>query len=396
MRSVDFEIAAGEIVTIFGHDGAGKTTLLRAMFGLTRPRAGEVRLAGSIITGRAPSLNIADGLAMVPQGHGIFRTLSVLQNLELGGFEITQRALVEERLERVYSLFPLLKERRRQIGGTLSGGQQQMLAIGMALMSEPRVLLLDEPSIGLAPLLVERVTESIREINASYGTTILLVEQNLKQGLTVAHRAVVLNRGEKRFDGDPAALTPPLSGRIVLNRGKSELCFHHRRPDRSTSICTRALASSLFKGATRYYVTRFRVGVPEMRMLSNLGREGPLAAHQFVALTAMDKAIVSRVLAALARRSYIAPFSSETDPRRRIWQIAASGNKLVNRLRPVWRKREAIIQADLSPDEQAHLISMLQRMFEASERLRDQEAREVARDSRSRRPQRKQTRAFSV
>ena len=133
-----------------------------------------------------------------------------------------------------------------------------------------------------------------------------------------------------------------------------------------------------------------------MRMLSNLGREGPPAAHQFVALTAMDKAIVSRVLAALARRSYIAPFSSETDPRRRIWQIAASGNKLVNRLRPVWRKREAIIQADLSPDEQAHLISMLQRMFEASERLRDQEAREVARDSRSRRPQRKQSRAFSV
>jgi branched-chain amino acid transport system ATP-binding protein len=206
VRGIDLAVAEREIVTILGHNGAGKTTLLRTVFGLAKPSAGRVRLAARDITGRAPSLNIADGLAMVPQGHGIFRTLSVLQNLELGGFEIASAQVRAERLDRVFGLFPLLKERVRQIGGTMSGGQQQMLAIGMALMSEPRVLLLDEPSIGLAPALVERVMQSIREINATHGTTIVLVEQNLKHGLAVAHRAVVLNRGEKRFDGDPMEL----------------------------------------------------------------------------------------------------------------------------------------------------------------------------------------------
>jgi branched-chain amino acid transport system ATP-binding protein len=138
----------------------------------------------------------------VPQGHGIFRTLSVLQNLELGGFEITGRHVVEERPERVYGLLPVLKDRLKQIGATMSGCQQKMLAIGMALMSEPRLLLLEKPSVGLAPQLVERVMQSIRDINASYATTIVLVEQNLKHGLAVAQRAVVLNRGEKRFDGN--------------------------------------------------------------------------------------------------------------------------------------------------------------------------------------------------
>jgi branched-chain amino acid transport system ATP-binding protein len=143
---------------------------------------------------------------MVPQGHGIFRTLGVRQNLELGGFSITDRQVMAERLARVFALFPVLRERQQQIGGTLSGGQQQMLAIGMALMSAPRLLILDEPSIGLAPLLVERVMASIREINRTYGTTILLVEQNLKHGLAIASRAVVVNRGAKVYDGDPAAL----------------------------------------------------------------------------------------------------------------------------------------------------------------------------------------------
>jgi len=205
VRGVDLEVGPGEIVTVLGHNGAGKTTLLRAVFGLNRVRDGQVMFAGRDITGRTPSANIADGIALVPQGHGIFRSLSVVQNLELGGFSITDRRVMAERMARAFALFPILAERRSQIGGTLSGGEQQMLAIGMALMSAPRFLILDEPSIGLAPLLVERVMEAIREINRG-GTAILLVEQNLKHGLAVASRAVVLNRGLKVFDGDPAEL----------------------------------------------------------------------------------------------------------------------------------------------------------------------------------------------
>jgi branched-chain amino acid transport system ATP-binding protein len=206
VSGIDLAVDPGEIVAVFGHNGAGKTTLLRAIFGLIRPRAGRVGFGARDITFRSPSDNIADGLAMVPQGHGIFRTLNVRQNLELGGFTVTDRGVIAERLQRVFALFPVLGERQAQIGGTLSGGQQQMLAIGMALMSGPRLLILDEPSIGLAPALVERVMASIREINVSYGTSILLVEQNLKHALQIAGRAVVLNRGAKIYDGDPAAL----------------------------------------------------------------------------------------------------------------------------------------------------------------------------------------------
>jgi DNA-binding MarR family transcriptional regulator len=146
----------------------------------------------------------------------------------------------------------------------------------------------------------------------------------------------------------------------------------------SINFHVHALASSLFKGATRYYVAHFGVGLPEMRVLSNLGREGPLAAHQLVALTAMDKALVSRVLATLSRRTYIAASSPETDPRRRSWELTRLGQDLVRRLRPVWREREAIIQADLSPEEQAQLQNMLRRMFVASERLRAREARDLS------------------
>lgn len=206
VRGVDLAVQANEIVVVLGHNGAGKTTLLRTVFGLIRPQSGRVVFDGRDITSRSPSANIADGLALVPQGHGIFRTLTVRQNLELGGFVVTDRRLLAERVEQAFALFPILQERQQQIGGTLSGGQQQMLAIGMALMSGPRLLILDEPSIGLAPLLVERVMASIREINRTLGTTILLVEQNLKHGLAIAARAVVLNRGSKVYDGDPAAL----------------------------------------------------------------------------------------------------------------------------------------------------------------------------------------------
>ncbi|TCR62533.1 ABC transporter ATP-binding protein [Bosea sp. BK604] len=213
VNGVDLVVEPGEIVTVLGHNGAGKTTLLRGIFGLIRLKSGKVGFDGRDITGRSPSDNILDGVALVPQGHGIFRSLTVQQNLELGGFSVTDKAVIAERIARVFGLFPILEERHRQIGGTLSGGQQQMLAIGMALMSGPRLLILDEPSIGLAPLLVERVMDSIREINAELGTTILLVEQNLKQGLAVANRAIVLNRGTKLYDGSPAELAD--EGRLI-------------------------------------------------------------------------------------------------------------------------------------------------------------------------------------
>jgi branched-chain amino acid transport system ATP-binding protein len=206
VSGIDLALSRGEIVVVLGHNGAGKTTLLRAIFGLIRSRAGTVTFGAREITGRSPSANIADGLALVPQGHGIFRTLSVRRNLDLGSFAVTDRSVIAERLQRVFALFPILRERQSQIGGTLSGGEQQMLAIGMALMSGPRLLILDEPSIGLAPLLVERVMASIHEINRGYGTTILLVEQNLKHALKIAKRAVVLNRGTKIYDGSPVTL----------------------------------------------------------------------------------------------------------------------------------------------------------------------------------------------
>jgi branched-chain amino acid transport system ATP-binding protein len=206
VRDVALTLRTGEIVVVLGHNGAGKTTLVRAIFGLIRASAGRVSFDGRDITGRSPSANIADGLALVPQGHGIFRTLNVRRNLELGGFSVTSRDAIAERMERVFALFPVLRERQAQIGGTLSGGQQQMLAIGMALMPAPRLLILDEPSIGLAPLLVERVMESIREINENYGTTILLVEQNPRLALKIAARAVVMNRGAKIYDGVPEVL----------------------------------------------------------------------------------------------------------------------------------------------------------------------------------------------
>jgi branched-chain amino acid transport system ATP-binding protein len=206
IRGIDVAVQPAEIVGVLGHNGAGKTTLARAICGIITPRAGRVMLGDADITGRQPSRNVADGLAIVPQGHGIFPNLTVRKNLELGGLVVKDRSLLPERVDEVFKLFPILRERQGQIGGTMSGGEQQMLAIGMALMSKPRVLVLDEPSIGLAPLLVERVMESVRQINSFYGTSILMVEQNLRHCLATASRVIVINRGEKVFDGPAAEL----------------------------------------------------------------------------------------------------------------------------------------------------------------------------------------------
>jgi branched-chain amino acid transport system ATP-binding protein len=207
---VDLDVEPGRILLLLGHNGAGKTTLARALFGLLPVDAGVVRLDSAEITGRSPARNVAAGFAFVPQGHGVFRTLSVEDNLELGGFleRDTQRLI--ERRRRVLEMFPILDERRSQLAGTLSGGQQQMLAIGIALMHAPRLILLDEPSIGLAPNLVDKVMQSVAEINRTLGATILMIEQNVKASLPIAHRVAVLKTGRKIYDGPPGPLTDPV------------------------------------------------------------------------------------------------------------------------------------------------------------------------------------------
>lgn len=206
VHGIDLTLNENEILLVLGHNGAGKTTLMRAIFGLDRPMAGQVMLDGEEITGRRPAANVEAGLAFVPQGHGIFRSLTVRDNLELGAFAEPDASKIPERLESVFELFPILRERRNQIGGTLSGGQQQMLAIGMALMHGPRVLILDEPSIGLAPNLVERVMQSITAVNQRFGTSILMVEQNLTLSLPIADRAIVVKTGAVVYEGSPEPL----------------------------------------------------------------------------------------------------------------------------------------------------------------------------------------------
>jgi branched-chain amino acid transport system ATP-binding protein len=212
VRGVDLAVHEREVLLVLGHNGAGKTSLMRALFGLLPLRAGRVTFAGRDITGRRPAENVADGLAFIPQGHGIFPTLSVHDNLDLGAFALRERAKLGERLATVFALFPVLAERRSQIGGTLSGGQQQMLAIGMALMHAPRLIILDEPSIGLAPTLVDKVMQAIREVNRRFGTTIVMVEQNVRFSLPIADRVAVLKTGLKIYDGPP----DPLQDRVEL------------------------------------------------------------------------------------------------------------------------------------------------------------------------------------
>ena len=199
IKDVSFHVDAGEVVTLIGANGAGKSTTLQTISGLLRSRSGGIEFNGESI-GRLPPHRIVErGLAQVPEGRRIFLQMSVQENLEMGAF--TRRGGVsEEELERVFEQFPRLKERRRQIAGTLSGGEQQMLAIGRALMSRPQLLMLDEPSMGLAPILVEQIFDIIRRLHEN-GTTILLVEQNAQMALSVADRAYVMETGSISLSG---------------------------------------------------------------------------------------------------------------------------------------------------------------------------------------------------
>jgi branched-chain amino acid transport system ATP-binding protein len=194
VKGISLTLAEGEIVTLIGANGAGKTTILRTISGLIRPRAGRITFEDRRIDQLPPHQVVRLGISQAPEGRGIFGRLTVYENLEMGAFTRADGAGLRDDLERVYTLFPRLKERLKQPAGTLSGGEQQMLAIGRALMARPRVLLLDEPSMGLAPVLVETIFETVREINRQ-GTTILLVEQNAHMALAVAARGYVLESG---------------------------------------------------------------------------------------------------------------------------------------------------------------------------------------------------------
>jgi branched-chain amino acid transport system ATP-binding protein len=200
LRSVSLSIAAGEVVTLIGANGAGKSTILRTIVGLVPTAAGEIVFEGTRLNGIPTHRIAAMGIAMVPEGRAIFANLSVAENLDMGAYLQKDRAIKASQLDRVYALFPRLKERQKQEGGTLSGGEQQMLAIGRALMARPRLLLLDEPSLGLAPVLVHAIFEAIDEINRE-GTTTLLVEQNAHAALKHSHRGYVLESGAMVMEG---------------------------------------------------------------------------------------------------------------------------------------------------------------------------------------------------
>jgi branched-chain amino acid transport system ATP-binding protein len=194
LKDVSLNVHRGEIVTLIGANGAGKSTMLKATSGLLRPHNGSIRLDGEELTHYPPHKIVAKGVVQVPEGRRVFGRLTVTENLEMGAFVIADQKTIHANLERVFILFPRLKERHKQVGGTLSGGEQQMLAMGRALMANPLVLLLDEPSMGLSPVLVDSIFDTIRQLHTS-GTTILLVEQNARMALQVASRGYVLQSG---------------------------------------------------------------------------------------------------------------------------------------------------------------------------------------------------------
>ena len=205
LKGVSLHVNDGEIVTLIGANGAGKSTTLRAINGINRPRQGSIRFQGNEITGSPPHAIVKSGIAQSPEGRRLFPLMSVTENLEMGGFQRTDRENFPEDMDRVFELFPRLHERRTQRAGTLSGGEQQMCAIGRALMARPKLLLLDEPSMGLAPIFVERIFETVVEVNKQ-GTPVLLVEQNALMALEVAKRGYVMETGHIALEGPAGEL----------------------------------------------------------------------------------------------------------------------------------------------------------------------------------------------
>lgn len=203
---ISLRLDAGEIVALMGHNGAGKTTALKAMAGLLPAWSGRIVLDGEPIGHLSSALRVRHGLGLVPQEHFVFTDLTVAENLELGAFSVTDARTANEQRDKVLTLLPVLRERRRQLAGTLSGGEQRMLSLGMALMRRPRLLLLDEPSLGLAPLLVERIMQTIQEIAGRDGLTVLLVEQNVRHALAIAGRVYIMRTGRLILEEPSAAM----------------------------------------------------------------------------------------------------------------------------------------------------------------------------------------------
>ena len=206
LRDVSFHVNEGEIVSLIGANGAGKTTAMQTVSGLLRSRTGDITFMGESILKTEPHKIVKRGLAQVPEGRRVFASLTVMENLEMGAYiRQSKDASAQEDLEKVFTRFPRLRERRKQVAGTLSGGEQQMLAIGRALMSRPKMLLLDEPSMGLSPILVQEIFDCITQVNKD-GTTVLLVEQNAKMALSISNRAYVLETGVIVMEGEAAGL----------------------------------------------------------------------------------------------------------------------------------------------------------------------------------------------
>ena len=201
VKDVDFEVRAGELVTLIGSNGAGKTTTMKAITGTLPYAAGDIQYLGKSVRSQGPWDLVRQGLAMVPEGRGVFARMTIMENLQMGAYVRRDKEAIVADADRVFTIFPRLKERRDQLAGTMSGGEQQMLAMGRALMSRPKVLLLDEPSMGLSPIMVDKIFEVIRDVYAQ-GVTILLVEQNASRALGVANRAYVMESGLITMTGD--------------------------------------------------------------------------------------------------------------------------------------------------------------------------------------------------
>ncbi|WP_066071770.1 ABC transporter ATP-binding protein [Neobacillus soli] len=205
LKGISLEVKEGEIVTLIGANGAGKSTLLKTLSGLLKPKSGAIEYLGKPISAKAPQAIVKAGISHVPEGRRVFSNMSVEENLELGAYTRKDASGVRKDMEKVYELFPRLLERRKQLSGTLSGGEQQMLAMGRAIMAKPKLLLLDEPSMGLAPLMVKQIFNIIEQINKD-GTTVLLVEQNANMALSIANRAYVIETGRIEISGTAAEL----------------------------------------------------------------------------------------------------------------------------------------------------------------------------------------------
>ncbi len=205
VKGVDFEVREGELVSLIGSNGAGKTTTMKAITGILPINAGDIEYRGQSIRGQGPWDLVKQGLAMVPEGRGVFTRMSILENLQMGAYVREDAAAIEDDIDKVFGIFPRLQERAKQLAGTLSGGEQQMLAMGRALMSRPQVLLMDEPSMGLSPLMVEKIFEVVRDVSAQ-GVTVLLVEQNARRALSIADRGFVMDSGLITMAGDAQQL----------------------------------------------------------------------------------------------------------------------------------------------------------------------------------------------